>query len=92
MFLVSFGKGFFFFLLHFNERNGPCQVPQRPAHMSVWKVIQPLPVTWETSGQVLRQCFLGDGFSRGVHCRDGQAQDFPEWNELRLTDGRHADG
>lgn len=48
-------------------------------------------VTWETGRQVFHQCFLGDRLSCRVHCGDGQAKDFPEWNKLRLTDGGHTD-
>lgn len=82
----------FVFLLDLNTR--------RTVHWRSWnsqstwsirKVRHSFPVTWETCGQVLHQCFLGDRFSRRVHCWDGQAKDFPEWNKLRLTDRWHTD-
>lgn len=88
---VSSFQRVFFFLLHLNGWNSPCEGLEQPEHTSIWKVLHSFPITWETRGQVLHQCFLGDRFSCRVHCRDGQAKDFPKRDKLRLTDGRHAD-
>lgn len=92
-FLVNFGKEFFFFfLLDLNMRETiHLQSWSSQSTPCIWKVLCSFPITWETCGQVLHQCFLGDRFSCRVHCWDGQAKDFPEWNKLRLTDGRHTD-
>ena len=92
MSLVGFGKDFFFSPIEFNHgMKCPYKVPGQPECASIWKVHHPFPVTWKTGGQVFHQCFLGDRFSCRVHCGDGQAKDFPKWDKLRLTDGRHTD-
>lgn len=38
------------------------------------------------------ESLLRDSLTGGVHGRNGQAQDFSQWDKLGLADGRHADG
>lgn len=47
--------------------------------------------TWKAGSEVLHQRLLVGRFVGSVHSRDGQAQDLPQRDELRLTDRRHAD-
>lgn len=47
--------------------------------------------TWKAGSEVLYQSLLVDRLVGSIHSRNGQAQDFPQRNELRLADGRHTD-
>lgn len=42
--------------------------------------------TWEAGREVLHQSLLVDRLVGRVHRRDGQAQDLPQRDELRLAD------